>query len=372
MTDSIDRLLAYQIQSRHFPGALVHMERAGKVLAHQVAGRIGPDSDVPMHEAALFRLASLTKSIVTVAALMQVDEGSLALDAPIADYLPEFAAVHMSSGARPDRAPTVRDLMRHTSGLAYHWEVPEAHLRERSTQSPFVARMPCIDARAFVRDLAALPLMAQPGTRFQYGYSSDVLGMIVEKIDGVTLGQALRKRLFDPLGMRETGFEVPAAEHARLATAYAADTAWHAMVPGYGMRKAGQPWMESGGGGLVATIGDYINFARMVANGGGVGRERLLSKTLFVDMSRNQLPDGVDGPYAYTGPGFGFGLGLAVRHDWGSAAMPCFPGEMTWSGISGTALFVHPGEEWFAVAFTSNMATRMMARMEFRRAAALL
>ena len=371
MTDSIDRLLAYQIQSRHFPGALLHVERAGKVLAHQVAGRMGPDSDEPMHEAALFRLASLTKSMVTFAALMQVDEGALALDAPIADYLPEFAAVRISSGARPDRAPTVRDLMRHTSGLAYHWEVPEAHLRERATQSPFVARMPCIDARAFVRDLAALPLVAQPGARFRYGYSSDVLGMIVEKIDGVTLGQALSKRLFDPLGMRETGFEVPASQHARLASAYAADAAWHAMVPGYGMRKPGQPWMESGGGGLVATIGDYIKFARMLANGGRVDGQ-LLSETLFADMSRNQLPDGVDGPYAYTGPGFGFGLGLAVRHDWGSAAIPCFPSEMTWSGISGTAVFVHPGERWFAFAFTSNMATRMMARMEFRRGAALL
>ena len=372
MTGSIDRLLAYQIQSRHFPGALVHVERAGKVLAHQVAGRIGPDSDEPMHDEVLFRLASLTKSIVTFAALMQVDEGTLALDAPVADYLPEFADVRMNSGARPERAPTVRDLMRHTSGLAYHWEIPEATLRERSTQSPLVARMPHIEARTFVRDLAALPLMAQPGTRFRYGYSSDILGMIVEKIDGVTLGQALRKRLFDPLGMRETGFEVPALEHARLATAYAVDTAWHAMVSGYGMRKAGQPWMESGGGGLVSTIGDYINFARMLANGGGVGGQRLLSESLFAEMCRNQLTDGVDGPYAYTGPGFGFGLGLAVRHDWGSAAMPCMAGEMTWSGISGTALFVHPGEEWFAVAFTSNMATRMMARLEFRRAAALL
>ena len=98
MTDSIDRLLAYQIESRHFPGALVHVERAGKVLAHQVAGRMRPDNDEPMHEATLCRLASLTKSIVTFAALMQVDEGALALDAPIADYLPEFASVRMSSG----------------------------------------------------------------------------------------------------------------------------------------------------------------------------------------------------------------------------------------------------------------------------------
>lgn len=119
MITSIDRLLAYQIEARHFPGALVHVERAGKILAHQAVGLLGPESDVPMHDGALFRIASLTKSIVSFAALMQVEEGLLALDAPVSDYLPMANSLRMKSGARPHRAPTVRDLMRHTSGLAY-------------------------------------------------------------------------------------------------------------------------------------------------------------------------------------------------------------------------------------------------------------
>lgn len=372
MTSSIDRLLAYQLEARHFPGAVVHVERAGKVLAHRTAGLLGPGSAVPMHDGALFRLASLSKSVVSVAAMMQVDEGLLALDAPAGDYLPALDGLRMKSGARPERAPTVRDLMRHTSGLAYAWENRDAEVREMALQSDLLAQMPCVDAAAFVDALAALPLAAQPGTAFRYGYSTDILGMIVARLDGVPLGQALKVRIFDRLGMHETGFAVPAADQARLASAYAADTAWQGSAQGYGVRQHGRPWMESGGGGLVSTLGDLACFARMLANGGCHGGERLLSAALFQEMSRNQLPLGVDGPLAYTSSGFGFGLALAVRLDWGPAAMPCVAGEMAWSGISGTALFVHPGEHWFALSFTANMASRMMARMEFRRAAALL
>ncbi len=372
MTSSIDRLLAYQIAARHFPGAVVHVERAGKALAHQAAGMLRPDSEVAMHDAAIFRLASLSKPVVSVAALMQVGEGLLALNAPAADYLPVLDDLRMQSGVRPDRAPTVRDLMRHNSGLVYEWDIRNADLRQIALRSDFLGRMPCVDPEAFVAALAALPLAAQPGTNFRYGYSTDILGMIVEKIDGMPLGQSLKARIFDRLGMSDTGFEVPTCDQPRLAAAHAADVAWQERVKGYGLRLEGQPWMQSGGGGLVSTLGDYARFARMLANRGCSGGERLIPEALFHEMSRNQLPDDAEGPSAYTGPGFGFGLGLAVRLDWGPAAMPCVAGEMTWSGISGTALFVHPGEQWFAISFTSNLATRMMARMEFRRAASLL
>ncbi len=372
MTTSIDRLLAYQTEARHYPGALVHVERAGKVLAHQAIGRLGPDSEVAMHDGALFRIASLTKAIVTFAALMQVAEGKLGLDVPVGEYLPALNDLKMKSGARPERGPTVRDLMRHTSGLAYPWEIQDAELREMVLKSNLVGSLPHIEASAFLGALAAMPLAEQPGRIFRYGYSTDVLGMVVEKIDGVPLGQALKTRIFGPLGMGETGFEVPASSLARLASAYPADAGWHTLVTGMGVRKPGQPWMESGGGGLVTTIGDYACFARLLANGGGVAPHQLMPEALFAEMRRNQHPLGGEGPFGYTGPGFGFGLGLAVRLDWGPAAMPCAAGEMAWSGISGTALFVDPGTQWFAVSFTSNMATRMMARMEFRRAAALL
>lgn len=368
MIRPIDRLLAYQVDARHFPGALVHVEQAGKVLARQSIGRLGPQGDEAMHDAAIFRLASLSKPIVSFAALMQVDEGLLALDAPLGDYLPQLNDLRMKSGEQPNRAPTIRDLLRHTSGLAYELEIQDADLRETFLKADLLGQIPWIEGEAFISTLAKLPLMAQPGTTFAYGFSTDVLGMIVAKLDGMSLGQSLKTRVFDRLGMQETGFEVPASRETRLASAFTDDLAWYARVAGYGMRKPGQPWMESGGAGLVSTIDDFACFARMLANGGRVGNERLISENLFAQMRRNQLPEGAGGPFAYTGSGFGFGLGLAIRLDWGPGAMPCAAGEMTWSGISGTALFVHPDKHWFALAFTSNMASRMMARMEFRRA----
>lgn len=367
MNPSIDRLLAYQIDAKHFPGALVHVEQSGRTLVHQAAGRFGPEGDEAMHDAAMFRLASLSKPVVSCAALMQIDEGLLALDAPLGDYLPVLSELRMKSGAKPDRAPTVRDLLRHTSGLTYEWEIQDPELRNIHLQANLPEQIPWIDADTFVSQLAALPLVFQPGSNFGYGYSTDVLGMIVAKLDGVSLGQSLKTRIFDRLGMRETGFEVSESDQARFALPFPEDAAWHARVAGYGVRKAGQPWMESGGAGLVSTLDDYARFARMLANGGQHDGERLISETLFGKMHRNQLPEGVGGPFAYTGPGFGFGFGFAVRLDWGPAAMPCAAGEMTWSGISGTALFVQPEKRWFALAFTSNMVSRMMVRMEFRR-----
>jgi CubicO group peptidase (beta-lactamase class C family) len=370
MSAAIERLLAYQIDARHTPGALVHVERDGKVLARNVAGLLGPGSHAAMHEDALFRLASLTKPVVSLAALMQVDEGRLALDAPIADYLPVLRDLRLGNGVAPLRAPTLRDLLRHTSGFAYETEFREAALREIALKNDIGARMPYVDAADFLHGLAARPLAAEPGRAFRYGFSTDVLGLIVAAVDGVSLGESLRRRIFVPLDMNDTGFEVPPSAHGRLATAFAGDTAWHARVAGYGLRREGRPWMECGGAGLVSTLDDFARFARVLANGGRHRDGRLIPESLFVEMSRNQLPEDVDGPLGFTGAGFGFGLGLAVRLDYGAAAMPCAPGELTWSGISGTALFVHPGEQWFALCFSSNMASRMMARMEFRRAVA--
>lgn len=371
MDAAIDRLLAYQIEAGHTPGALAHVERGGKVLARAVAGQLAPGSPQAMHDGALFRLASLTKPVVSLAALMLVDEGRLALDAPVGDYLPALRDVRMGRGLMPKRAPTLRDLLRHTSGFAYETEFREATLRELALKNDFGARMPYVDAGEFLHGLAARPLAAEPGRAFRYGFSTDVLGLIVATVDGVSLGESLRRRIFAPLDMHDTGFEIPVAEQGRLATAFAADSAWHARVPGYGLRREGRPWMECGGAGLVSTLDDFARFARLIANRGRHGEGRLIPESLFVEMARNQLPEDVDGPLGFTGAGFGFGLGFAVRLDYGAAAMPCAPGELTWSGISGTALFVHPDEQWFALCFSSNMASRMMARMEFRRAVAL-
>ena len=184
MTNSIDDMLAYQIQAEHFPGALVHVERGGKPAARHAAGFTGPDQGTPLHEDALFRVASLTKPVVTVAALTLIDEGRLGLDAPVGEFLPPFSRLRLKSGHAPAQPPTVRDLMRHTSGLAYAWDVQDGELRAALLKSP-LARLPGIEATDFVAELAALPLVAEPGTIFRYGYSTDVLGCIIEMADGV-------------------------------------------------------------------------------------------------------------------------------------------------------------------------------------------
>ena len=365
MTSPVHDLLQHHVAARHCPGALLHVERAGQVLHRLALGRTTPDGDAPLHDGVRFRIASLTKPVVTVAALMLVDEGRLDLDAPVGAVLPALAALRLADGS--PAAPTVRDLMRHTSGFAYPQEIPQAAVRAAWMAAALAPGRAGVGGAALLAGLAALPLANPPGAAFRYGYSTDVLGLVIEALDGVPLGQALQRRLFGPLGMRHTGFEIAPGE--TLATAFADDAAWHATVAPIGRREPGAAWMDSGGGGLISTLDDYAAFGRLLADGGvAPGGQRLLSERLFAELSRNQLADGVDGPAGYTGPGFGFGLGLAVRHDWGPSAMPCLPGELTWSGISGTALFVHPTTRWFAVLMSANMASRMMARMTLRRA----
>lgn len=367
MNDPVLDLLQHHLAARHCPGALLQVEAAGRVLHRHALGRITPDDPAPLHDGVRFRLASLTKPVVTVAALMLVDEGRLDLDTPVAAVLPALRGLKLADGT--PAAPTVRDLMRHTAGFAYPQEIPHAALRAAWTAAALAPGRAGTSGAALLAALAALPLVNPPGAAFRYGYSTDVLGLVVEALDGVPLGAALQRRLFAPLGMRQTSFEIAPGE--LLATAYPEDTAWHATVAAIGHRQPGAAWMDSGGGGLVGTLDDYAAFARLLAGGGmAPGGQRLLSERLFAELSRNQLADGVDGPSGYTGPGFGFGLGLAVRHGWGPSAMPCTPGELTWSGISGTALFVQPRDRWFALLMSANMASRMMARMSLRRALA--
>lgn len=372
MTTPVLDLLQHQIAARHCPGALLLVERAGQVQARHALGRIHPDQPAPLHAGVRFRIASLTKPVVTVAALMLADAGRLALDTPVAELLPALRGLRLADGRLAEPGPTVRDLMRHTAGFAYPQEIPHAALRARWTDAGLAPGRAGVDGAGLLAQLAALPLVNPPGAAFRYGYSTDVLGLVVEAIEGLPLGSVLQRRLFGPLGMRHTSFEVGPGE--QLATAFADDAAWQATVAPIGQRQRGAAWMDSGGGGLISTLDDYAAFARLLADGGvvgsGPGMQRLLSAQMFAELSCNQLADGVDGPANYTGPGFGFGLGLAVRHGWGPSAMPCTAGELTWSGISGTALFVQPRERWFALLMSANMASRMMARMALRRALA--
>lgn len=179
MKSPITELLDYQISARHCPGALAHVERSGKTLARSVAGRIAPDRDDPMHDGVRFRIASLTKPMVSLAALMLVDEGVLDLRAPVGEYLPILRHLRLRGEQRPRFDPTVRDLMRHTSGLAYPSEIPDSGLRATWSQAGLSASLTGLDSVDFLERLSRLPLVGEPGMTFRYGHSTDVLGCIV-------------------------------------------------------------------------------------------------------------------------------------------------------------------------------------------------
>ena len=363
----LDRFLDWQIAARHYPGAVVHIERHGRVLASRAAGLLDPVTRTAMPEDALFRIASMTKPLVSVLALMLVEQGRLTLDEPISKRLPELGALKLGSGRAPQRAPTIRDLLRHTSGMAYAGEIGDPAVREAALAADIDGRLPLLTPDGLLNELAALPLAFEPGTRFGYGFSTDVLGLVIERITGMRLGEALREALLDPLGMHDTGFDVPAAAASRLVRGFDDDRGWSGFDQKYALaQQQGSP-MHSGGGGLVSSMADYVRFARMLVDGAQAGGRRFLSEDSLRQMFSDQLDPMAPGPAAFTGPGFGFGLGFAVRLDWGACATPSRAGELTWFGICGTVLWLQPRERWFAIQLSANMRSRMLSRMEFRR-----
>jgi CubicO group peptidase (beta-lactamase class C family) len=365
----LDAFLEWQLAARHYPGAVVHVEREGRVLASRTAGRLNPDSDTPMAGDALFRIASMTKPMVSTLALMLVEKGHLMLDEPVSRWLPELAALKLASGRAPQRLPTLRDLLRHTSGFAYGGEIRDPALRAAAVAANIDGRLPLLTPEELLAALAALPLACEPGSNFLYGFSTDVLGLVIERVTGMRLGEALREALLDPLGMADTGFELPAADERRFARAFPEDKGWHGFVDAFALGQGRGTPLHSGGGGLVSTVPDYQRFARMLVDGGQANGRRFLSDESLGEMFSNQLDPMLAGPVGLTGPGFGFGLGLAVRLDWGASATPSRAGELTWSGICGTVLWLQPRERWFALQFSANMRSRMLSRMEFRRTA---
>lgn len=368
MTDSIDRLLEYHLATGRYPGALVHVERDGHTLAHRTLGRLRGDADAPMRDDAVFRIASLTKPVVSVAALTLVEQGRLGLDDPVHAHLPALAGLTRAGGAAPRRAPTIRDLLRHTSGFAYRNEIRDSRTRALAVGVDLDGRLPTMAPDALLAALARLPLDCEPGCAFRYGFSTDVLGLVLERLLGARLGDILRERVLGPLGMADTGFEIAPAARERFATGMPADRGWHEWTGKFDEGQAAGRPIDSGGGGLVSTLPDYLRFARMLVGGGALDGVRLLRAGTVATMLRDQLDPGVDGPANLTGPGFGFGFGLAVRLDWGVSAYPTRIGEVTWSGVCGPVMYAHPGERWIALSFNCNLATRMLARMEFRRA----
>jgi CubicO group peptidase (beta-lactamase class C family) len=342
----LPQALQQRIDAGRLPGAVVRVERHGALACFEALGRLDPARGTPMPPDAIFRIYSMTKPIVSLAAMMLVEEGRLLLGDPVSRHLPEFGRVRVAitegGGAPrltvPQRAMTVHDLLRHTAGLTYEFHAPSA-VRSRYAEVDIGSRQR--SNAEFCRTLAALPLMHEPGTVWDYSRATDVLGAVIEAVTGRTLGEHLRHAVFDPLGMVDTGFHVPPAQHHRIAEPYAADPVSGAPVT---LNDVRQPVaFESGGGALVSTASDYARFLRLMLDEGTLDGVRLLSRQTLRWMVSDHVGDlpRLEGILV---PGYGFGLGVAVRTHAGLAGVAGSVGDYGWSGAAGTCFFVDPAE----------------------------
>jgi CubicO group peptidase (beta-lactamase class C family) len=355
----IATLINGEIAERRIPGAVVRIERHGKTIYQQAFGWRDEQNKVPMTTDTLFQIYSMSKPITTVAALMLVDEGRLRLDEPVAKYIPAFADTKVGVERKNDKGErvlelvpqdhpmTIEDLMRHSSGIttgAYG----DSLVRVAYAKAGLYAGD--FDNAKLAERVARLPLAEQPGTEWDYGLSTDILGRVVEVVSGKSLYEFEKERLFDPLGMTDTSYRVlDPARQKRLAELLPEDSVVRNASP----RDPRLPrrW-ESGAGGLVSTVSDYARFCQMILNGGELDGRRYLKPETFKVMSSNRLwPESGVNPSAYyfPGDGFGFGLGFAVRTSRGVANAPGSIGELKWDGALGTYFWIDPKEDMFVV-----------------------
>ena len=348
-----------EVAAGTMPGAVVLIEQHGHRVYFESFGVRDVESRRPMTPDSIFRLYSMSKPVTSVAAMMLVEDGKLRLDDPVAKYIPAFVNVKVGvektdeSGKpqlslEPLRRPiTIKDLLRHTSGLTYGF-YGETAVRKLYAKSDIYDGD--FDNATFVERLARLPLADQPGTRWDYGHSTDVLGRVVEVISGQSLFRFEKQRLLDPLGMTETAFFVAdAAQRPRIAEPMPDD---RLTRPVAGIMDSTLPrrW-ESGGAGMVGTIADYARFAQMLLNGGTLdGRRYLKPETIALMASDHIGPETkiLHDPFYFPGDTSGFGLGFAVR----TAVPPntSWPlGEYRWDGAAGTCFFVDPQDDMFVV-----------------------
>jgi len=364
-------VLQDEVDRKRLPGAVAVVARHGKMALFNSVGQLNPVTGEAMHRDARFRIYSMTKPIVSVAAMMLMEQGRLLLSDPVSRYLPEFAQqlVAMQAGdvlqqVPVQRAATVHDLLRHTAGMTYEFlgsspvQRQYAQLRAGSRQS---------NLTEFTRQLASVPLMFEPGSVFEYSRATDVLGRVIEVISAQPLQDFLRDSIFEPLGMLDTSFAVPAQFHGHIAEPFARDPEGGVQMRVIDVRA--EALLASGGGGLVSTAPDYARFLQFMLNRGELDGVRLLGPHTVDFMTTDHLgniPVAAGGSSALLPAGHGFGLGFAVRKHLGVAAVPGSPGTYFWGGLAGTTFFVDPVLNLFAILMLQAPNQREYYRMLFR------
>ena len=363
----IEALTQKYIDSGLVPGAVMLVARRGKVAWTRTMGFRDRAAKEAMRPDSIFRIYSMTKPIVSVAAMMLVEEGKMQVSDPVSKYLPEIGRMKVGAeeteGGKPTlhltdpaREMTVQDLLRHTSGLIYGTRgkslVNAAYIEAKIGSREFTNE-------ELVSKLSNLPLRFSPGERWEYGVSTDVLGRVVEVASGKTLGEFLNERILTPLGMTDTGFFVPADKLNRAAQPWQMPEA-PPMTARFDV--AQKPRFESGGGGLTSTMDDYLRFAIMLADSGEFAGKRLLGNKTIEFMTADHTLPRPGRP-----PGLGFGLGFEVRTSVGDAGLPGSLGEYGWAGNAGTLFWIDPKEQLIAIYMVQvDDGARIMLRNQFR------
>src|SRR3984957_8818507 len=367
--DRLDAHLKHRyIDAGRFPGTQLTVYRRGKVVHSAAPGFADLARNAPTKHDTISRIYSMTEPITSVAFMMLIEEGRVALDEPVHKYIPEWRSLGVFLAGTmpafltrpPSRPMLIVDLLRHTSGLTYGFQqrsnVDAAYRDMKIGEVEKAGTM-----QSMIDDLAKIALEFSPGEAWNYSLSTDVIGYLIGLISGKPLGQFLKERIFDPLGMNDTSFFVPADKAHRLAACYSAD--------GKGGMKLQEdpsassflspPSLLSGGGGLCSTAADYLSFCRALLNGGELGGVRLIGPKTLALMTTNHLPGGRDltemskslfSESTYAGVGFGLGFSAPVNP--ALTLIPGSRGEYAWGGAASTAFWIDPAEELIAIFMT--------------------
>ncbi len=383
--EKLTQALQTEIEQQRLPGAVAMVARKGKLVYAQAFGKLNNGSDAPMQLDSVFRIYSMTKPLVSTALMMLVEDGKVQLTDPVSKYLPTFKSpmVSVTSLDAPyngtsfklvpaNKEPTLQDLLRHTSGLAYGELTKNTLVKDAYTQAGIYQPSIDFDARTpssaeMVDRLGKAPLAQQPGTVWEYSLSVDVQGRIIEAVTGQRLGDFLQARLFQPLKMKDTGFAVSAANLPRLAEPFPKDPATGAAVKLIDVRQ--MPGNDSGGAGAVSTAGDYLRYCQAMLDGGQLDGARIVSRTTVRLMTSDHLSSTIATPISpgqllLGSPGYTFGLGFLVRQADGVAAVHGSAGEFMWAGYAGTYFWADPKEQTCAVLMTQSSGP---SRVVYRR-----
>jgi len=366
------------IDKKEYAGAITLVARNGKIVEWKTYGMQDLANNKPMEKDTIVRIYSMTKPITTVAAMMLNEEGKFQLDDPVSKYLPELKGLRVYVGPGDKTEParreiTIRDLMRHTSGFTYGLFGVSAVDKMYLTKGVFDPRT---SLQQFVSRLAALPLKYQPGTKFNYSVSTDVLGRVIEVVSGQTLDAYFAEKIFKPLDMVDTGFYVPTEKVARFAVNYGPDLT-HAEPLKVVDDPAKSPYLKSpaflsGGGGLGSTARDYARFCQMMLNGGELDGTRILKAETVAEMTKNQLPAEalpmtMPSPTAMPDKSLAFGLGFGVRTSASESNPSVIPGEYFWGGYASTGFIICPRDQTVIISLAQFLPLKTKLADTFKK-----